>query len=339
MGSLNQDGSVISQSRKTVRNIGGAETLSADRVESEVIQEQSPEAASDELGTNANLTTSQYSTVGVSETVKITTPTSDSLIERISEEVTETPVGVNPPWAGQGVSWPLTIPDGLGTISQFVGSTDEQIHITAGSGQAFRVEAGDKDGTVGGSFGGQIRLYAGYGTNGADGGIVDIAAGDGEDGGDAFFYAGGGTATAGDTFVDAGPGPGAVDGILYLGTSTGYNRSVVIGASFAPVTVPATLKQARRDVEVKTVTTPITLAATSGNTIIVMGTAWRLINLPASPSAGQIYDIKDGDGTASSGTIVINGNGKTIDGATSGSLDTNYDARTVVYNGTQWNNI
>lgn len=102
MGSLNQDGSKISQSRKTVRNIGGAETLSADRVESEVIQEQAPESASDELGTNANLTTSQYSAVMVSKAIKITTPISDSLIERVSEIVTETPAGVNPPWVSRG---------------------------------------------------------------------------------------------------------------------------------------------------------------------------------------------------------------------------------------------
>lgn len=32
MGSLNQDGSKISQSRETVRNVGGSHIVSADRV-------------------------------------------------------------------------------------------------------------------------------------------------------------------------------------------------------------------------------------------------------------------------------------------------------------------
>lgn len=62
MGSLNSDGTRISQSRN-----GQEYTVSADRVESETNLDQTPEAASDELGTNAYLTTSQYSTVAICE--------------------------------------------------------------------------------------------------------------------------------------------------------------------------------------------------------------------------------------------------------------------------------
>lgn len=82
-----------------------------------------------------------------------------------------------------------------------------------------------------------------------------------------------------------------------------------------------------------------TLAETSGSFIVIRGTGTRTIKLPSSPTNGVKYDIKDGDGTASSGNIAINGNGKTIDGSISGVLDTNYESRTVIYNGTQWNNI
>lgn len=91
MGSLNQDGSKISQSRESVRNVGGANIRSADRVESEVIRERSPEAASDDLGTNADLTTSQYSTVSLSETQKITESVDETLISRESDREDFTP--------------------------------------------------------------------------------------------------------------------------------------------------------------------------------------------------------------------------------------------------------
>lgn len=106
MGSLNSDGTRISQSREMVRNIGRAHTVSADRTETETNLDQAPEAASDELGTNADLTTSQYSAVAVSEVVKVTTPVGDDLVSREYEQVTETPVHQNPPWVGLGGGTP-----------------------------------------------------------------------------------------------------------------------------------------------------------------------------------------------------------------------------------------
>jgi hypothetical protein len=83
MGSLNTDGSPITQTRQSVRKIGASQIVSSDRVESEVIREPSPETASDDVGTNANQTTSQYSTTTSSNIQKITNSHGDTLVERI----------------------------------------------------------------------------------------------------------------------------------------------------------------------------------------------------------------------------------------------------------------
>jgi len=78
--------------------------------------------------------------------------------------------------------------------------------------------------------------------------------------------------------------------------------------------------------------------------VVVKGTGTRTVYLPADGVdmellGGETFNIKDGDGTASSGNIAIHANGSTLDGQASGVLDTNYENRTVVYNGLEWNNI
>lgn len=214
MGSLNQDGSKISQSRESVRNVGGANIRSADRVESEVIRERSPEAASDDLGTNADLTTSQYSTVSLSETQKITESVDETLISRESDREDFTPDPNHQPreWYG------------LATASSAGGGAKYLEVVTMSSGNS------------------------------------------------------------------------------------------------------------------------ITLASESGQVIIVKGTGPRTIMFPLTPNPtdivpGYIYDIKDGDGTASSGNITVDGNGSNIDGSSTFALDVNYASYTFVYNGTEWNLI
>ena len=61
------------------------------------------------------------------------------------------------------------------------------------------------------------------------------------------------------------------------------------------------------------------------------------INLPASPSIGDTYTIKDGNGTAGFGNITINGNGVNIDGGFANIiLMTSFTQATFIYNGSTW---
>ena len=339
MGSQNTDGTRISQTRMGTKNIGRAYIFSANGGESETFVEDKTV----HLGTEPDASNAQRSVYSQGRSVVINDE-DGVLVERVMEAAaTGNPIDQNPPWLGAGaLTWPLTVDDGLGAVPQLIGPSDEAFEINAGVGQTFRVEAGDKDGVVGWSFGGQIRMYAGYGTNGADGGILDFAGGNGVHGGDAFFYAGAGTTTPGSTFIDAGPGPGSADGTVFIGTYSGYTSEVVLGNTFSQVTASGVVKQFKPYLEVISLTNlqERTLAASSGSVIAVGGTGTRTIKLPANPSKSLRYDIKDADGTASSGNIAILPLGsKLIDGAASGVLDTNYESRTVIYNGTQWSNI
>jgi hypothetical protein len=173
VGSLNSDGSRISQARHAIRKIGGAEILSQDRAEAEVIREQSPEEASDTLGSNANLSTSQYSTVSSSQVQKVTTPAGDDVVERVREVVSATPTetqssdlatalaavasvgggGGGGGWTdGDGVVTTTTVADGVGigdgapaANSKFEVSCDStrtSVQISLGSGGSFSVEGG-----------------------------------------------------------------------------------------------------------------------------------------------------------------------------------------------------
>ena len=60
------------------------------------------------------------------------------------------------------------------------------------------------------------------------------------------------------------------------------------------------------------------------------------VTLPASPTTGQAYKIKDSGGDALSNNITISGNGNNIDDATSATINTDYGAIEVVYDGTKW---
>lgn len=86
MGSLNTDSTPISQSRRTIRNIGSAYVASADRREVETVRDESPETHSASLGTNADKATAQYTTCTTAHMVKTTTSAGDTLISEKSAE-------------------------------------------------------------------------------------------------------------------------------------------------------------------------------------------------------------------------------------------------------------
>jgi hypothetical protein len=80
-------------------------------------------------------------------------------------------------------------------------------------------------------------------------------------------------------------------------------------------------------------------------------TSWRVVavnqstpapytlNLPATPLNGDIVTVKDAKGDANSNNITINGNGKTIDGASSSVISVNWGSITLIYNSIEWNII
>jgi hypothetical protein len=61
------------------------------------------------------------------------------------------------------------------------------------------------------------------------------------------------------------------------------------------------------------------------------------VNLPPTPTTGQVLIIKDIDGDANTNNITVSGNGNTIDGAATYVLNTDYASITLVFNGTEWN--
>lgn len=64
------------------------------------------------------------------------------------------------------------------------------------------------------------------------------------------------------------------------------------------------------------------------------------VNLPASPTAGDTYIIKDGKGDAVTNNITIDPDGATtIDGGTTYILNENYGSITVVWNSSEWSII
>lgn len=59
-------------------------------------------------------------------------------------------------------------------------------------------------------------------------------------------------------------------------------------------------------------------------------------NLPASPTLGLSYLIKDCGGNAGSHSITVSGNGSNIDGASTYVMSVAYQSAAFTWNGTQW---
>lgn len=75
-----------------------------------------------------------------------------------------------------------------------------------------------------------------------------------------------------------------------------------------------------------------TLTASSPYLILVNYVNPATITLPASPSNGQAFKIKDASGNALVNNITIAGNGNTIDGASSATINTDSGALELAYN-------
>lgn len=83
-----------------------------------------------------------------------------------------------------------------------------------------------------------------------------------------------------------------------------------------------------------------TYVVSTTETLIVINKtvgAATTVTYPASPSTGRMLIVKDGKGDGAANNITLDGNGKTIDGAATVAITTNYGVARHIYNGTQWN--
>jgi hypothetical protein len=82
------------------------------------------------------------------------------------------------------------------------------------------------------------------------------------------------------------------------------------------------------------VTTSVLLTTGSSYVILVNNSAPVTITLPASPLNGQVFKIKNVSGSAVTNIITVAGNGKNIDGSSSGAINTDYGALELMYDTT-----
>ncbi len=95
-----------------------------------------------------------------------------------------------------------------------------------------------------------------------------------------------------------------------------------------------------RKVRVVTAAGAVTVATTD-DVVSVNKTsgAATTVNLPATPTTGQTYVIKDGKGDAATNNITVTPAAGNIDGAATYVLSGNYQAVTLTYTGSEWSVI
>lgn len=126
---------------------------------------------------------------------------------------------------------------------------------------------------------------------------------------------------------------------LTSGTGTSNNGNVNLqagGVTTARVTTNKVvyLKGQRRNVT--SVTGTYQVLVTDDYIAITTLASPFTITLPASPTTGDAYTIKDAVGNAATNNVTVSGNGANIDGAASIVLSQNYAAVELTYTGTQW---
>ena len=135
-------------------------------------------------------------------------------------------------------------------------------------------------------------------------------------------------------------GAGGTSGNVTLQTGTGTIAGSVLfmlGGNFVASFDQSkfTLLQGRR---VKVTQTTITYNVLVTDEYISVGTlsAPITIVMPSSSSTGDIYTIKDANGSATIHNITISGNGYSIDNSANYILSSNYAKVTLIYNGSKW---
>lgn len=139
-------------------------------------------------------------------------------------------------------------------------------------------------------------------------------------------------------------GAGSAGGNLILSSGLGTSTSGILFmqsggttvASIIPTKLVFNLGRRRH-----MITTTISYQVLATDDLISVGTTASsiTITLPASPVAGDIYEIKDTVGQASIRNIIINGNGINVEGNSTLVMNQDFDSVSVYYNGTTWSAI
>lgn len=119
---------------------------------------------------------------------------------------------------------------------------------------------------------------------------------------------------------------------IRVGTLTaGQGVSITNGAGSITVAFTNVLAYTATAVSYVVLTTDMIIDVTDTS-------AARTITLPASPSTGQAFIVKDSGGQASTNpiSVVVSGGVKTIDGSSSFSINSSYGSNTFIYNGTNY---
>lgn len=134
-----------------------------------------------------------------------------------------------------------------------------------------------------------------------------------------------------------------IAGVATLQGTSGHNF-VTGTTSVASTNANKFITSLGRRQSITNTTTNLNVTASHDNIFVGTLSGSITVTLPSSPTAGDVYLVKDRDGSASTFNIVISGNGANIEqfaGAPAASLtlNQNYDAVKLMYNGTTWNII
>ncbi len=152
---------------------------------------------------------------------------------------------------------------------------------------------------------------------------------------------------------------GAVGGVIRIDSTGGLSGCTEIYGTVLLITTPSTGSTSdsvlvrANDGTVKTVagsslgdknniysysavTSNVTLSTGSTYVILANPSAEFTITLPATPTNGQVFKIKDISGQALTYNVIISGNGKNIDGYPMARINTDYGAFELIYNGIAW---
>jgi hypothetical protein len=144
------------------------------------------------------------------------------------------------------------------------------------------------------------------------------------------------TTTGGQGIVYKTFAGGADQGTMVIQGNTGVNL-ISATTSVANTTTTKFITSVGRRIKVRTTTTtPDTM--TAADEVLSIGAIATpfTVNLPATPTSGDTYIVKDALGNAGNFNITVSGNGSNIDGFATIVISTNYTEAMFVYNGTSW---
>jgi hypothetical protein len=143
----------------------------------------------------------------------------------------------------------------------------------------------------------------------------------------------------------SGTSPGGSDTYVQFndGGSFGGDSGLVFNKTTDQLTIAGILSTGSGQIsKVRVVTAAGAVTVATSDYIIVVNKtsgAATAANLPSSPVTGTTFIIKDGKGDAGTNNITITPAAGTIDGAATHVMNSNYESKTVFYNGTEWNVI